>query len=148
MPLWLTTFAARIGVTGAIIAALCLALLAQTVRIEGFKIWPLSIEGWKAKAHRFEAGAKSCEVRHAATRQSVEDLSRQMAQLMLRAKVREAQYQQAKAQASTAEQRNTELAKASDARIARLRAMAAAKPDPAAAVCMASDELLNELEGL
>jgi hypothetical protein len=46
------------GIWAAIIAlafAILLALLGvQTVRIEGFKIWPLSIEGWKPKAERLQ----------------------------------------------------------------------------------------------
>lgn len=46
------------GIWAALIAlafAILLALLAvQTVRIEGFKIWPLGIEGWKPKAERLQ----------------------------------------------------------------------------------------------
>lgn len=36
--------------------ALVIALLAlQTARIEGFKVWPISVEGWKPKAERLAA---------------------------------------------------------------------------------------------
>lgn len=46
------------GIWAALIAlafAIALALLAvQTVRLEGLKIWPLHIEGWKPKAERLQ----------------------------------------------------------------------------------------------
>ncbi len=48
IPPTLLTFATRIGVKGAIIAALVLALGWQTARIEGFAIWPVKITGLKA----------------------------------------------------------------------------------------------------
>lgn len=47
------------GIWAALIAlafAIILALLAvQTVRIEGIKIWPLNLEGYKAKSERLQA---------------------------------------------------------------------------------------------
>ena len=45
----LDRFLARITITGVIAALLVAALVVQTVRIEGFKIWPLSIKGMKAE---------------------------------------------------------------------------------------------------
>lgn len=45
----LRAFFSRIGLTGAIIAVLALLLVVQTVRIEGFKVWPVSIKGLKVK---------------------------------------------------------------------------------------------------
>ncbi len=39
-------FAARIGIGGAIIAALAVALAIQTARLEGFHVWPVSVTGW------------------------------------------------------------------------------------------------------
>lgn len=41
---------ARLGLSGLIIAALLAALVVQTIRIEGLKVWPLSIDGWKPLA--------------------------------------------------------------------------------------------------
>lgn len=41
--------AARITITGAIVALLAAALVVQTVRIEGFKFWPFRIAGLKAE---------------------------------------------------------------------------------------------------
>lgn len=41
--------AARVTVTSVTIALLALALLAQTIRIEGFKFWPFSYKGLKAE---------------------------------------------------------------------------------------------------
>lgn len=37
-----------------IIALFAVLLAVQTVRLEGFKVWPVSIEGWKPKAERLE----------------------------------------------------------------------------------------------
>jgi hypothetical protein len=39
---------------GTIAVALAIAAV-QTVRLEGFKVWPVTIEGWKPKAERYEA---------------------------------------------------------------------------------------------
>jgi len=54
-PASVTTIAARIGVSGAIMAALGTGLVVQTVRLEGAKFWPVSIEGAKPRADRLEA---------------------------------------------------------------------------------------------
>lgn len=51
--------AARIGLNGLAIAVLALLLAVQTVRIEGFKLWPLSVEGWKPRAERLGADLKN-----------------------------------------------------------------------------------------
>jgi hypothetical protein len=45
----------RLYVTLAAFALLIAAVAVQTVRLEGFKVWPVSIEGWKPKAKRYEA---------------------------------------------------------------------------------------------
>jgi hypothetical protein len=50
----LAAFASRIGLTGLAIAILLALLAVQTVRLEGFKLWPLSVEGWKPKAERLQ----------------------------------------------------------------------------------------------
>lgn len=54
MPPRLTEFAARIGLTGLAIAVLLVLLAVQTVRLEGFKVWPLSLQGWKPRAEAAE----------------------------------------------------------------------------------------------
>lgn len=54
IPPRLAAFASRISLTGLAIAILVALLAVQTVRLEGFKLWPLSIEGWKPKAERYE----------------------------------------------------------------------------------------------
>jgi len=54
IPPIVTAYAARIGLTGAIIAGLCALLAVQTVRIEGLSIWPVKVEGWKPRAIRLQ----------------------------------------------------------------------------------------------
>lgn len=44
----------RIGLSGVAMAILAGMLAVQTVRIEGLKVWPLSIEGWKEKSDRLQ----------------------------------------------------------------------------------------------
>ena len=46
--------AAKVGFSGLVIAAALAFGTVQTARLEGLMIWPLSIEGWIAKADRFE----------------------------------------------------------------------------------------------
>lgn len=55
IPATLTTFAAKISVSGAIMAALGTGLVVQTVRLDGFKLWPVSIEGANPRAARLSA---------------------------------------------------------------------------------------------
>lgn len=54
MPPRLTEFAARIGLAGLAIAVLLVLLAVQTVRLDGFKLWPLSLQGWKPRAEAAE----------------------------------------------------------------------------------------------
>jgi hypothetical protein len=58
LPPWTSAQIALKGIWAAVIDALFLAAIAfgvvQTVRLEGFKFWPLSIEGAKPKAARLE----------------------------------------------------------------------------------------------
>lgn len=54
IPPRLAAFASRIGLTGLAIAILVALLAVQTVRLEGFKVWPLSIEGARPKAERLQ----------------------------------------------------------------------------------------------
>lgn len=128
-----------------IAAGLLLLLLVQTVRLEGFNMWPIKTEGWIAKAERFEAEAKSCEARHAVTRASVDRLEAEMASLMEAAREREAAFTKAKEQAEADRQRLEREKRTSDARIARLRELAARPSDGR---CEVDGELLRELEGL
>tara|TARA_R110002072_G_scaffold38314_4_gene110924 strand:+ start:30130 stop:30753 length:624 start_codon:yes stop_codon:yes gene_type:complete len=45
---------AKIGVSGLVIAGALTFGAVQTVRLEGLRVWPVSIEGWIATADRFE----------------------------------------------------------------------------------------------
>ena len=58
MPGWAQTEMALKAGWFALIGALVLAIAAfgavQTIRLEGLKVWPLSIEGWKPKAERLQ----------------------------------------------------------------------------------------------
>ncbi len=45
-----------------VIFALLVGLAVQTARIEGFKIWPVAIEGWKPKASRLEQALANVRV--------------------------------------------------------------------------------------
>lgn len=50
---------ARLTVNAVIIALLVGALVWQTARIEGFRIWPISITGYKVKLARLSAQLKA-----------------------------------------------------------------------------------------
>ena len=58
MPVWSQTKIALQAGWLALVGALVLAIAAfgavQTIRLEGLKVWPLSIEGWKPKAEASE----------------------------------------------------------------------------------------------
>ena len=51
----------RIGVIGIVIAILAALLVLQTVRLEGFKIWPFSFEGWKPMAQSYAKASKEAK---------------------------------------------------------------------------------------
>lgn len=59
MPGWTQTEMALKAGWLALVGALFLAIgvfgAVQTVRLEGLKVWPLSVEGWKPKAERLQA---------------------------------------------------------------------------------------------
>lgn len=55
IPPSIAAFASRIGLTGLAIAILVALLAVQTIRLEGFKLWPISIEGARTKAERLES---------------------------------------------------------------------------------------------
>lgn len=55
LPPSVAAFAARLSLSGIAIAVLAGLLAVQTVRLEGFKFWPLSWEGWKPKAERLDS---------------------------------------------------------------------------------------------
>ena len=61
IPPAIATFAARIGLTGVAIAVLGTFGVVQTVRIEGFKIWPISIDGYKADLAAAKAALEAQE---------------------------------------------------------------------------------------
>lgn len=74
MPPFIATLFARVGITGIIIAVFAALLVVQTVRLEGFKIWPLKYTGAIERAEKAKAAAVACEVRHSVTRASLEKL--------------------------------------------------------------------------
>lgn len=53
--LWASIKAAKMAITLAVIGTLLVMLVVQTFRLEGLSVWPVKIEGWKARANRFEA---------------------------------------------------------------------------------------------
>lgn len=53
--LWASIKAAKMAITLAVIGTLLLLLAVQTVRIEGIRIWPINVDGMKAKVARAEA---------------------------------------------------------------------------------------------
>ncbi len=54
MPPKIAAFASRIGLTGLATAILVALLAVQTIRLEGFKVWPINIEGARPKAERLQ----------------------------------------------------------------------------------------------
>lgn len=54
---WIAPF--RLYLTLGVIAIFAIIAVVQTVRIEGFKVWPVQIEGYKAKAERLEADLRN-----------------------------------------------------------------------------------------
>lgn len=59
------TFAIRSGQAAAIAAvvlALAIGFAVQTARLEGLKIWPVAIEGWKPKAERLDQALANVKV--------------------------------------------------------------------------------------
>lgn len=87
IPPRVAAFASRIGLTGLAIAILVLLLAVQTVRLEGFKIWPFSIEGTRPKAERLEADLKAvmlaqgaAEREHLAAKKATEQTYRDVAE--------------------------------------------------------------------
>jgi type II secretory pathway pseudopilin PulG len=59
MPTFLARYSAVQIVHAAILLLLVIALAVQTVRIEGFKVWPLSHKGLKAQVSELRAELKS-----------------------------------------------------------------------------------------
>ncbi|WP_454599133.1 hypothetical protein [Qipengyuania sp. SM2507] len=60
--------AAKVGFSGLVMAAALAFGAVQTARLEGLEIWPLSIEGWIAKAYRFETERDDERSAHRKTR--------------------------------------------------------------------------------
>lgn len=107
----------------------------------GVQTWRLSSAHAEIEAQRNLVAAERAN--HAVTRGSVDRLEGVVATLMETARQRQEQYLAAKAAAAKADKRLNELARTSDARIARLNELARQGGS-----CPASPELLRELEGL
>lgn len=80
-------FAARIGLTGLVIILLGAALVVQTVRLEGFHVWPISVTGWiktaetrQATIDRITAAQRLAEAEARAARLTQENTYRDIAE--------------------------------------------------------------------
>lgn len=126
-----------------------LAGLAALVVLLALNTWldlhigPVGFEGWKPKAQRHELETKQCEARHAITRQSVDTLQAEIEANNEQARQRNATYENSLRIARERAEVNERKATASNARIARLEALAGQD-----GVCQVPDDLLAELEGL
>jgi hypothetical protein len=61
IPARLLTLATRFNIAAVSIAVLCVLLAIQTIRIEGFKLWPLSHTGLAERVADYEAAEKAAE---------------------------------------------------------------------------------------
>lgn len=61
-PEQLTLRAVHALAIASLVLALAIGLAVQTARIEGLKLWPVAIEGWKPKAERFERALANVRV--------------------------------------------------------------------------------------
>lgn len=68
----LAAFASRIGLTGLAIAILAALLAVQTVRLEGFRLWPLSIEGARPKVERLQRDLDNVKAAQVVARERAE----------------------------------------------------------------------------
>jgi len=87
IPARMQAFAARLGLSELAIAVLLALLAVQTVRLEGFKLWPLSLEGWKPRALAAEKTVADIAIaqqlaneRASAARQAKEEQYREIAE--------------------------------------------------------------------
>jgi hypothetical protein len=113
----LAAFASRIGLTGLAIAVLLALLAVQTVRLEGFKVWPLSVEGAITKAAKQAELAEDERKAHAVTRASLDNLEQRLAVFIADGKRRSEA-------AERAVEAQRERSAALDAQIARMRSQA------------------------
>jgi hypothetical protein len=112
----LAAFASRIGLTGLTIAVLLALLAVQTVRLEGFKVWPLSVEGAITKAAKQAELAEDERKAHAVTRASLDNLEQRLAVFIADGKRRSEA-------AERAVEAQRERSAALDAQIARMRSV-------------------------
>lgn len=150
MPPWTTARYALKGAWLALIAlafAVVLALLAiQTVRIEGFKVWPLRVQGYRAENAELKGKVQSCAKRLGASNDSIDLLQQVIANRNAEIEARAAEYAAAKAQVAERQAALERAAVASDRRIARLREIATGAAE--AGQCETPRELRELAEGL
>lgn len=93
LPPRLAAFAARVSLSGIAIAILAALLAVQTIRLEGFKVWPVSLAGWKPRAIAAETAldaAKAAYARQSAKQDTIAaDYDRSAANARQQATVRE-----------------------------------------------------------
>ena len=121
MPPFLATLFARVGITGLIIAVFAALLVVQTVRLEGFKIWPLKYTGAIERAEKAKTAAAICEVNHAVTRASLDKLAIRLEAMVADGKAREKR-------AAQALQAQKSVSAVLDGQIDRIRADRAVAP--------------------
>jgi hypothetical protein len=139
IPPRLAAFASRIGLTGLAIAILIALLAVQTIRLEGFKIWPIKVTGALERAEDAKAAAAACEVRHAVTRASVDKLEKSLAAIITEGRNREERQKHA----VEAERKRSE---ALDAQMDRIRSERSQRA-PVGQECKSPESVL-EAEGL
>lgn len=136
---------ARIGISGLAIALLALLLAVQTIRIEGFKIWPISVDGLKKERDDARDKAAKCEERHKITKASVGRLEDVIEELNAAALLRAEQYAEAWATWEAESKRLKRDKAKSDKKVATLREMASRTYEGR---CEVPDDMREALEGL
>ena len=127
----LAAFAARIGLTGLVVVLLCAALVVQTVRLEGFHIWPVSVTGW-IKSAQLRANERDAErTAHRETKIRIAEAARE-AQRLERARLERIRAEQQEISDAIRQGYASRLA-AARTRADRLRKELQARTQPAAA---------------
>ena len=124
-------FAGRIGLTGLVIVILGAALVVQTVRLEGFRVWPVSVTGWVKIAQMRENERDAERAAHRETKIRIAEASRE-AQRLERARLELIRTEQQEISDAIRQDYVARLADAR-ARADRLREHLQARAEPAAA---------------
>jgi hypothetical protein len=82
IPTELTLKGLWLAVVAAAFAALLILLGVQTVRIEGFKVWPISVKGYRADLRDEKAAHRICHDNLATSNASIEALKQAAAEMI------------------------------------------------------------------